>query len=30
MELVLINAARGISGPFLRIRLAVILAWIGT
>ena len=30
MELVLINAARRVSGPFLRISLAIILAWIGT
>ena len=29
MELLLTNAARRISGPFLRISLAVILAWIG-
>jgi len=29
MELVLTNAARRIAGPFLRISLAVILAWIG-
>jgi uncharacterized membrane protein YkgB len=29
MELLLTNAARRIAGPFLRISLAVILAWIG-
>src|SRR5436190_10868706 len=29
MEIALINAARRIAGPFLRISLAVILAWIG-
>jgi len=29
MEFVLTNAARRIAGPFLRISLALILAWIG-
>jgi uncharacterized membrane protein YkgB len=29
MELMLTTAARRISGPFLRLSLAVILAWIG-
>jgi uncharacterized membrane protein YkgB len=29
MEYLLINYARRISGPFLRISLAIILAWIG-
>jgi uncharacterized membrane protein YkgB len=29
MELVLTNTARRVAGPFLRISLAVILAWIG-
>jgi uncharacterized membrane protein YkgB len=29
MELLLTNAKRRIAGPFLRISLAVILAWIG-
>ena len=29
MELLLTTAARRIAGPFLRISLAVILAWIG-
>ena len=29
MEYLLISTARRISGPFLRISLAVILAWIG-
>ena len=29
MELILTSAARRIAGPFLRISLALILAWIG-
>src|SRR6478672_2890107 len=29
MEYQLVNFARRISGPFLRLSLAVILAWIG-
>ena len=30
MEVQLTSAARRVSGPFLRISLAIILAWIGT
>jgi uncharacterized membrane protein YkgB len=29
LELILTTAARRFAGPFLRISLAVILAWIG-